>query len=97
MKGISVRNMKRIPVRNMKTIYVRNMKSTYFCQKYEENFCQKYEGNSIIPDMSFRPHLLNDLRGQEKSRGMSKESAIFCLFGREMNFESNILDFTFFE
>ena len=97
MRGISVRNMKKIPVRNMKTIYVRNMKSTYFCQKYEENFCQKYEGNSIIPDMSFRPHLLNDLRGQEKSRGMSKESAIFCLSGREMNIESNILDFTFFE
>ena len=93
MRGISVRNMKRIPVRNMKTIYVRNMKSTYFCQKYEENFCQKYEGNSIIPDMSFRPHLLNDLRGQEKSRGMSKESAFFF----KMNIDSNILDFTFFE
>ena len=85
--------MKRIPVRNMKTIYVRNMKITYFCQKYEENFCQKYEGNSIIPDMSFRPHLLNDLRGQGESRGMSKESAIFL----KMNIESNILDFTFFE
>ena len=51
-----------------------------FCQKYEKNFCRKceenfywkYERNSIIPDMSFRPHLLNDLRSLENNRGMSK-------------------------
>ena len=43
-----------------------------FCRKCEENFCWKYEGNSIIPDMSFRPHLLNDLRSLENNRGMSK-------------------------
>ena len=36
-----------------------------------------WRGNSIIPDMSFRPHLLNDLRSLENNRGMSKVENMF--------------------
>ena len=58
----------RISVGNMRRISLGNMRRISV---------QNMRGNSIIPDMSFRPHLLNDLRSLENNRGMSKVVNMF--------------------
>ena len=59
---------RRISVGNMRRISLGNMRRISV---------QNMRGNSIIPDMSFRPHLLNDLRSLENNRGMSKVENMF--------------------
>ena len=59
---------RRISVGNMRRISLGNMRRISV---------QNMRGNSIIPDMSFRPHLLNDLRSLENNRGMSKVVNMF--------------------
>ena len=61
----------RISVGNMRRISLGNMRRISV---------QNMRGNSIIPDMSFRPHLLNDLRSLENNRGMSKVVNMFFFF-----------------
>ena len=74
----------RISVGNMRRISLGNMRRISV---------QNMRGNSIIPDMSFRPHLLNDLRSLENNRGMSKVVNMFFSLKRLLIY---IWDYVFY-